>query len=218
MPNNRKPVPIDQEFGRLTVIGQGGLINHRYSWRVRCRCGVEKDVRPRNLMKGHTESCGCWRREFIGNRQRTHGRRNSPEYYVWRGIKARCLNSSDPGYKNYGQRGIRVCDGLRNSFEFFFYKVGSRPSSDHSIDRRENEGNYSCGECVQCLEKEWTFNLRWATAVEQNRNRRNNRLITIDGITKPFSAWCEIGNVRWDTASDRVERGWEVKRALGLSV
>lgn len=219
MPNARKPILVGARFGRLIVIGAGiTRFNGGYSWRVRCDCGAEKDVRPLSLIGGSTQSCGCYRREFIGDTKRVHGRRQSSEYFIWRGIKARCCNSKNPNYKNYGQRGIVICAALRASFVYFFTKIGERPSRNHTIDRRDNNGNYSCGECGECKSNGWIFNLRWATAVEQNRNRRNNRLITIDNVTQPFSAWCAIGGVRWDTASSRIERGWDVKRALGLNV
>lgn len=93
-----------------------------------------------------------------------HGGWGTPEYRCWQEIKARCLNKSKPYWKDYGGRGIRMCDAWVNSFATFLRDMGPRPTPRHSIDRLENDGNYSPDNC------------RWATKKEQSRNRRVTKL------------------------------------------
>ncbi len=116
-------------------------------------------------------------------RKLKHGLCYSPEYYAWRAIKGRCGNPKNPGWKNYGARGIRICQEWADSFEAFYAYVGPRPSAGHSIDRYpNNDGNYEPG------------NVRWATSIEQNRNRRGLHWITFDGRTMVMAEWAkELG-------------------------
>lgn len=113
---------------------------------------------------------------------RTHGMHLSPEYIAWRAMKARCLRPNHPEYRNYGARGIAVCASWVASFEVFLGHVGLRPSSRHSLDRIDNDGNYEPG------------NVRWATKREQCSNQRTNRWIEFDGRRMIVSDWArEIG-------------------------
>lgn len=91
------------------------------------------------------------------------------EYRTWCKMLSRCYNENDAKFYRYGARGIRVCDRWRHSFENFFADMGTRPSLDHSIDRRDNDGNYSPDNC------------RWATRLEQAQNKSNNVLVVLDG-------------------------------------
>lgn len=104
----------------------------------------------------------------------------------------------------YGGRGIKVCERWMESFANFIADMGARPSEEHSLDRIDNNGNYEPGNC------------RWATATEQSRNKRNNRLLTVFGETKPLSAWVEDSRcaVSRESLKDRVRRGWDVEKAL----
>lgn len=110
------------------------------------------------------------------NRQRTrHGMTNSPEHRAWRQLQARCDNAKTPNFKNYGGRGITVCPQWR-TFEAFFFDMGPRPSSLHSIERRDTNGNYCKDNC------------RWDTRTKQNQNTRRSRFWTIDGVTYSSSS------------------------------
>lgn len=198
----RQPV-IGERFGRLTVISTDVIRRPRAinQWQVRCDCGQERWVQQYRLCHGITISCGCWAHEKIVATSTRHGMTNTPEYHVWRSMHNRCSNPRDRGYANYGGRGITVCQKWA-SFEQFYDDMGARPSSRHSIDRIDNDGPYTPGNC------------RWATATEQQRNRRCNKLLSHEGRTMPLSAWAEAAGLSFATLNSRLKRGWNMAKAL----
>jgi AP2 domain len=148
----------DQVFGRWRVDSYAGCDNksQRAKWWCECTCGTWKVILSSNLLRGKSQSCGCWMKE----RLITHGLHNIPEYQVWADMKQRCHNPSYKGRKNYGGRGIRVWPAWRRSFEAFYAHMGSRPGPEYSIERIDNERGYYPGNC------------RWATPLEQRHNQR----------------------------------------------
>lgn len=100
-----------------------------------------------------------------------HGMYRSPEYSAWRNMKHRCLNQQSRYYADYGDRGIKVCGRWLNSFEAFYEDMGPRPVGT-TLDRKNNDANYSCGRCDKCLRNGWTANCRWATNHVQAVNQR----------------------------------------------
>lgn len=162
-------------YGRLVVLEYAGTRpNHRGGavWKCRCDCGNETVVWSGSLRGGDTRSCGCLSRELSSKRSSTRdGLSCTAEYRAWRGMINRCHGSEKAKwYKNYGDRGIVVCDRWRYSFDAFLEDVGKRPSVKHSIDRVDNNGPYS------------PDNFRWATYVEQQNNKRNNHIVTYLGL------------------------------------
>lgn len=119
-------------------------------------------------------------------------------------MKQRCLNPRSQQFKNYGARGIKVCDRWRDSFKNFFADMGSRPSPSHSLDRRENTSDYTPENC------------RWATALEQNRNTRWNRTITIEGETRCLTEWLELRELSRSGFRRRLARGMTEAEALNV--
>jgi hypothetical protein len=104
-----------------------------------------------------------------------HGRSGTTEYQIWGMMLARCFHATNPNFPDYGGRGIRVCDRWRNSFIAFHEDMGDRPSRDHSIDRINNDGSYTCGKCEDCKATQSPSNCRWATRKQQaNNTRRTN--------------------------------------------
>jgi len=192
-------------FSRLTVTGQAPKINNRIKWHCKCVCGGSTITDSNGLLSGHTKSCGCLQREkaaITGKNSKTHGMRYSVEYQTWVDIKRRCNDPKRESFKHYGARGITVCDRWLHSFENFFEDMGKRPDTKSSIERIDNDGPYSPDNC------------KWATITEQNRNKTGCIKITHNGVTKTASEWSiDIGGSR-NIISQRLKRGWSVKKAL----
>jgi hypothetical protein len=125
----------------------------------------------------------------------------TPEYRTWRHILIRCENENAKCYYRYGGRGIKVCERWHR-FESFLEDMGMKPSALHSIDRIDPNGHYEPGNC------------RWATTVEQARNKRNNRLVEIDGETLTVAEWGERSGVNMKVICSRLDKGWDPRRAV----
>ena len=195
-----------KRFSRLTVLERSDDVVYgtqsKVAYLCRCDCGNEKVIVAQHLKRG-TCSCGCQKRDAARLAHLTHGMRQTPEYKIWAGIRNRGLNRNTKAYPAYGGRGIFICPRWLNSFEHFYADMGSRPSLRHSIERIDNNLGYSPDNC------------RWATRSEQNRNKRNNHLITLDGETLPLAVWADRLNVPYHRAKNRINRlNWTAERAL----
>ncbi len=124
-----------------------------------------------------------------------------PEWTCWSDMKQRCNNPNHKKYKNYGGRGIKICPEWL-IFENFYKDMGRKPGKQYTLDRKDNDGNY-------CKE-----NCRWATQVEQNRNRTDNRFVKIELDNKTISEWAEISGNSKKTIRERLNRGWPTKEAV----
>jgi hypothetical protein len=153
-----------ERIGRLAVVEQAPKVRRGRDWLCRCDCGTEIIVTNENLGRC-TFSCGCLQKERFeeqrhsGDATRTHGMYGTPTYNSWTAMRARCYRRGCNGYKNYGGRGITVCERWRSSFENFLADMGERPDG-MTLDRINVEGNYEPGNC------------RWATKSEQRKNVR----------------------------------------------
>ncbi len=188
-------------FGRWVVLEKAGAKNRNLYYLCKCVCGMEKRVSGQSLLSGDTRSCGCLHSEIVKKIFTTHGAADTKEYIVWEGMRARCRNRNKQDFKNYGGRGIKVCDRWLNSFENFIEDMGLCPDG-LTIERMDNDGNYSPKNC------------RWGTRKEQALNRRSNNVLVYRGISKTVSEWAEMLNVERSAIVHRLERGWSIEDTL----
>jgi hypothetical protein len=183
----------NQTFGYLTVLGFAGTVNKRRHWFCKCSCGQICAIATSHLLSGDNKSCGCFRREFAKQQFTKHGKRKTVEYRSYCSAKTRCQNPNGKNYNDYGGRGIEF---RFDSFEEFLIEIGNRPSNRHSLDRIDVNGHYEKG------------NIRWATRGEQGSNKRNNILITANGVTQHIAEWHKITKLPIMTIHNRKKRGW----------
>lgn len=202
---------LNQRFGRLTVIGQEKSQGGKSAWKCLCDCGNITTVVSTNLTLGKIKSCGCIRREQITERNITHNLTKSKIYKVWKGIKQRCSNPKHPSYKNYGARGIRVCEEWKENFDGFYQwsiangyieNKGNQKTNLLTIDRIDNDKNYSPDNC------------RWVDRATQARNKRGNKIIVYKGEKHCLIEWCEILNLSYRRTLGRLDKGWSAERAF----
>ncbi len=161
------------------------------------------------LVQKYGESARDWQtrrfcsRACMVTHQNKNRRHSKPEYDVWSAIVQRCTNPKNPSWPRYGGRGIAVCEEWRLSFDAFFAAVGPRPSPKHSIERQDNNRGYEPG------------NVKWATLLEQARNKRTNRYLTAFGKTQTLSEWAREIGVGIATLISRIDIAkWPIELAL----
>ena len=212
------PVPVGtkrdltgERFARYVVVGfvrrvaQPGKGWKRW-WLCRCDCGEFRVVQEGNLRSGMARSCGCFKRDNARALYTTHGATHTPLYRRYRTMVERCENPRNAKFPRYGGRGITVCARWRAAFEAWRADMGEPPPGA-TIERRENDAGYWCGHCEECLRLARPANCRWANAVEQGRNKRNNRMMTFGGETLCVSEWAARLNVSMGTLWSRLDRG-----------
>lgn len=188
-------VPNDlsgRTYGQLLVLGRAEDENvngyFRAHWRCVCKCGKEVSVWGKKLSGGKKGTCGCGYNVSKG-RKVTHGfaklvdGKQSPLYRAWKGMHARCSSVNGKSAKHYVEKGVKVCDRWAKTPDgmmAFAEDMGPTYQPGLSLDRfPDNNGNYEPGNC------------RWATMKQQQRNRRDNVLLTGNGKTQCVSAWEE---------------------------
>lgn len=191
-----------QRFGKLTVIGLHHINNSSCYWLCKCDCGNEKVVRGGDMKRGKINSCGCIKREKTALLKYKHGECHSRLYVVWQRMKDRCLKPSCPNYKNYGGRGITICDEWINDFGAFYgwamangYDEGAN-KFECTIERIDVNGNYEPSNC------------KWANWKEQSRNRRDSIWITYNDKTHCLIEWANITNHSYGCLLYRYHKGW----------
>jgi hypothetical protein len=164
-------VDSGDRYGRLSFVRQvprrANDKHLRGLWR--CECGSEKEIAISRVRKGYSKSCGCLAAEVSSEKARKHGMRGTPEYSSWQAMKARCLDPNNKDYPRWGGRGVTVCAEWVASFDAFYEHIGPRLPRT-SLDRINNTRGYEPG------------NVRWATAKEQQENRRDSWEVEIDGV------------------------------------
>lgn len=197
-------INLQDRFGNLVVIALVGTARKGEKlWLCQCDCGNTCERVTSRLPLGG--ACGCRRGKNV--KKVVHGMWRTPEFRAWMAMQDRCYRLTAPNHKYYEH--VSVWDGWKgpSGFMAFYEHVGPRPSPKHSLDRYPNKfGNYEPG------------NVRWATLTEQNRNKRNNVLLTLNGKTATVSEWAEITGINKRTISYRKKRGLSDKQALTIPV
>lgn len=201
-------------FGRLIVLRrvQNKPGSKRTRWLCQCDCGALKEVGSDELKNGNTQSCGCYRREYISAAKATHRGTSERLHRVWSDMKRRCSNPHDEKYPLYGARGITVCDEWMEYVPFrnWAMSTGYDPNARYgqcTLDRIDTDGPYSPENC------------RWSTAREQANNRRNNHLLFCDGQSHSIAEWSRIAGIPYGTLLSRVNaRGWSDEEAIKTPV
>lgn len=197
---------VGQKFGQLTVLHEAepGI---RYYGRVTCQCdcGNVYTVATAELLRQRSDaarSCGCARKGRVQyTKHGQAGKVRTKTYQIWQAMIRRCCNPNTRDYRRYGARGIQVCDRWR-TFENFFDDMGVCPDG-LTLDRINTYGNYEPSNC------------RWATYLQQNNNRRDNRLFTLNGESHSVSEWSIITGLTIPTLVGRLYSGkWDIADAL----
>lgn len=189
-----------KRFGKLIALKKVGIKRNCESiWLCKCDCGNISNVEGANLRRGHTKSCGCSKKEYQSQSLTKIKNANKRLCRIFYEMKDRCLNYKLKYYKNYGGRGIKICnewlDKKNGRINFYNWAMQNGYTDNLTLDRIDNNGNYEPNNC------------RWVTRKEQQNNRRNNRYITYKGETYIMKQWSEIFNIKYSTIKTRINDG-----------
>lgn len=189
-----------QTFGMLTAMCPQGLdaARHHMTWLFRCACGATTS-KPgvkvtQEVRRGGTPNCGCATATLMRRALSTHGMTTHPAYAVWRSMNDRCRLPSHAAYKNYGGRGIAVCEAWSTSFEAFWSDMGGSYQRGLDLDRVDNDGPYSPENC------------RWVTRRTNTMNKRS----TIRAVDVPELS--RRTGISRSTLYYRLKNGWPLER------
>lgn len=195
------------KYGRLTVIDRAeNSKDGRARWNCICDCGNATIVAARNLKSGSVKSCGCMSSRLQPT-TKTHGDSTTKLYEKWCSMMNRCNNPNHPHYKDYGGRGIKVCEEWHNYSNFKKWVLNTRDNENLTIDRIDVNGDY-------CPE-----NCRWATAKEQANNRRSNLIYVYNGESHNLNEWCEILGLNYYNVHNRIYKlKWTFEKAISTPI
>lgn len=190
-----------KKYSLLTVVSLHGTRPYpsggsRRVWLCQCECGNKRLIEGKNLRNGHTTSCGAKK-----HNHNYHGLTNTPIYHAWENMIARCTKPQHPSWKDYGGRGITVCERWKSATAFIEDMFGGwRPGL--SLDRRDNAKGYNPSNC------------RWILPEMQPLNTRKTRLLTVGGITLAAKQWSRKTGIHYNTLLNRLNRGWSHEQAI----
>lgn len=199
---------INLTFDKLTVISfaykkqvlnKGKKNGYKYFYNCKCICGNSCIVERRHLINSHTRSCGCLTMK--------HNKTSTRLFRIWAGIKQRCYNVNREKYKNYGAKGITMCEDWKNNFNCFYNWATSNGYNDNlTIDRIDVNGNYEPKNC------------QWVNQQKQQNNRTNNHILEFNNQSYTINEWARITNIKRCTIKERLKRGWSIEKTLTTQV
>lgn len=200
-----------KRFGMWTVVSRAEdkiIVGNRHirHWNCICDCGTERVVQEQSLTSGKSTGCGCRRMQKMHEAARicktTHGMTDTRLYRIHRHIINRCTNPNDISYKNYGARGIKICDEWLSFESFATWAMNNGYSDSLTIDRIDHNGDYTPDNC------------RWATVKEQNYNKRSLQIYEYKGEKHCIAEWAEIFHMNYKKLWKRLHSGWDIEKAL----
>lgn len=206
-----KPIDLTgKRFNRLVGIRK----DTDKKWIFKCNCGQIKSIHKSNVLYGKSQSCGCLHKERTKKSNTTHGFARTEVsifYKKYQSSKNRCTNLRDKNFYKYGGKGIKFNwksfeEFKEDMYESFIDHVSKFGIKDTQIERIDFNGNY-------CKE-----NCKWATRVEQARNKSNNRILVFKGESRCLPEWSDILNIPQNIITKRIWRGWSTERALTTPV
>lgn len=194
---------IGKRYGRLLVVKEEGKGYHKRIWLCKCDCGNYKTYSTSVLNSGTIKSCGCYKKDIAIKNFTKHNMYKTKIYYVYYGIKDRCYNKKAKAYKNYGDKGIKVCDEWLDGFiNFYNWAIANGYKEGLTIDRIDSNGNYEPSNC------------RWVDRIIQNNNTNRNHYITYNGEAKTISEWARYLGMNRQTLQGRLRNGHSIKEAF----
>lgn len=212
IPNKRIKDLTGKKFNKLLVKGYIGKNDKNQAlWLCMCECEKYIVVNTSSLKNGHTKSCGCLKSELTIQRNKTnvhikHGKARTRIYRIYQGMKERCYNKNNERYKNYGKRGIIICDEWLNKengfINFYNWAMNNGYTDELTIDRINVDSNYEPNNC------------RWITNKEQQSNKTYHHLLDYNGKIQNIAKWSEQTGLPYDVIWRRIEDGWNVNDIL----
>jgi len=190
------------KYGRLSIIEEVAGTPFSREFLCACDCGKTIVVSLNRLLSGNTKSCGCLKRDRNKRVFTKHGFSGTRLYRTWASMKDRCFREKCPAYKNYGGRGITICEEWMEFQPFYNWAMANGYQDNLTIERTDNDRDY------------YPENCRWIPKEDQPKNRRTLNVISFNGQTKSLSNWAlKIGLSR-SALKDRFKNGWSIEKAL----
>lgn len=199
---------LNQKFNRLTVQEYSHTDkHHKKHYKCLCDCGKTVTVRADKLKNNHTKSCGCQKIEstskLMKETKTIHGFSNTKIYQAYKNIKTRCYVESSIGFKNYGGRGIKMCEEWKNDFmSFYNWSINNGFKEGLEIDRIDVNKDYKPSNC------------RWVTRETQANNKRNTIYLTYNNEVKNLKQWSEDVGIPVRVLRSRYKEKWDTEKIL----
>lgn len=193
-----------QRFGRLVAIKQVERnSSNKVQWLCQCDCGNTVKVTTGHLRSGHTQSCGCYSRDRAVESNTTHGMKGTRIYNIWCDMRKRCNNKNHWAYYRYGERGIKVCEEWQDFQNFYDWSMSHGYRDDLTIERINNDRDYSPENC------------KWATRKEQSNNTSRTHYVTVNGETRNILGWAEYLGITRYRIDSAYKRGEDLEEYIG---